>query len=66
MKLLDFDTPPKFFEYNGQIVEDMGGYFLTPDGHKLPIVKVWEEGAPIGDEKPNQTQELPIDTTQTT
>lgn len=51
MKRFSYDKPPKFWEYNNQTVEDVGGYFVSPDQNKIPIIAVWENGVPIEDKE---------------
>lgn len=45
-----FIFPPKFFEYEGKTVEDVGYFYQGPNGETIPILKVWEDGSPIGKE----------------
>jgi len=42
------EKPPKWWRIDGKMAEDKGGYFLTEDNKKLPIVYVWENGTSIG------------------
>jgi hypothetical protein len=47
MKNKKLVLPPMFFEYEGEVVEDKGWFFQKKDGQKIPIVTVWENGAPV-------------------
>lgn len=33
-----FDTPPKFFEYEGELAEDVGTHFKTESGRKKILI----------------------------
>jgi hypothetical protein len=43
------NKPPKYWRYEGEIVEDVGNCFQKKDGSKIAIVTVWENGTPLYD-----------------
>lgn len=56
-----FSGPPKFWEYEGELFEDVGGYLKNDDDTRhLPIIKVWEEGIPIGNDRKEAEEELKL------